>query len=728
MTTHSSYWLDDSILDDTITDSEEGADLHKIIRLAAIRRAITNFVTILTNKNIPVMYSSGKQSYATGKEVVLSADDRPDKFDSMVGLALHEAGHILLTDFDFLEEIVGIQSGRTFWNGKPIPDPPRDIYEMVLHPQLSAMLPRPVDPSVTAYNYSPEFTVIMQWMFGKLKYLMNILEDRRIDLYVYQTASGYRPYYAALYNEDTLTKELGKHLKWNPKWREITVDNYMNRILLSIHPMADPDALPGLRQLYTIMDIQNIHRLAPTDTWKTGTSYDDMPPLWKTANEMLLVILKYVKEWRETTATQSAPTTGAAGGTEGVYVPLFDEQTGLPNLDMAPLDSVPMDETPTPRDVDAPDITKAGKVKEAKLNDKKADRDVEKLKQQLNGDQKKKKVNKKENDAIDALDQAQAELVNLKGEDIAGGTAMVINKMTEGLLTQSWFPFSAGWRSESYLKYIKQGRRMGTILLNRLQVRNDPVMTKTTRLPQGGMDRRLLAQLGMDITSVFQKSRVDTYKPAMLHLTLDASGSMQGPKWHQVLVVASALAYVGTQSRTIDTVITLRGGDGMPIVGKVFDSRIHSFNEWSRWATRLGPNGATPEGLCYQATMEMLLECSQTHNVYFINFSDGEPNFYLDTRAMSGPGKKGKRYGRGGTDIYYANNVAVNHTKKQIRLLKDNGIKVLSYFISSSSEYHNARALDTFRAMYGQDAVKVNVENATEVLRTLNKLLLEREG
>ncbi len=60
--------------------------------------------------------------------------------------------------------------------------------------------------------------------------------------------------------------------------------------------------------------------------------------------------------------------------------------------------------------------------------------------------------------------------------------------------------------------------------------------------------------------------------------------------------------------------------------------------------------------------------------------------------------------------------------------MREAGVKVMSYFITdydvSRVQYMSAYA--PFKKMYGEDAVFVNVQNITDVLRTLNKLLLKK--
>jgi hypothetical protein len=397
---------------------------------------------------------------------------------------------------------------------------------------------------------------------------------------------------------------------------------------------------------------------------------------------------------------------------------------GLPDLDGAPGMG---DMEPVPVEKDTKGKGSKQVEVDGKFNEKAARKELETAKKVLEGDIKKKKLSKADAEAVTAWEEADATMVDITGEGVPFGKCMVTRKMTDELMRQDWFIFKRyGWdrnlnddRSDAS---IAAGKRMGQILVHRLQVRNDPMITKQTRLPQGGLDRRLLAQLGMDITSVFQKSRTDIHKPAMLHLTLDASGSMSGRKWDKVRSVAVALAYVGSKLRNVDTVVSIRGGNEMPIVSVVYDSRRDQLSRFLRYMRVLDPAGATPEGLCFKATLDLIMECKDTHDVYFINFSDGEPSFgYSEKTAAGKKGSRRKSYG--GAYFSYTGETAAKHTKMMVQQLRDSGIKVLSYFISEGSYIP---AYSTFKSMYGEDSVSVNVQNATEVLRTLNSRLLVR--
>ena len=111
---HSSFWMeedewdDDFLVDNSHQERKGGLNYSELIKLSARRRAIANFVNILTGQDIPVQFSSrGNENYTDGKVVVISADAKNETFDSDVGLALHEASHILLSEFDVIHRLIG---------------------------------------------------------------------------------------------------------------------------------------------------------------------------------------------------------------------------------------------------------------------------------------------------------------------------------------------------------------------------------------------------------------------------------------------------------------------------------------------------------------------------------------------------------------------------------------------------------------------------------------------
>ena len=96
MQNHSNYWL----------IPPRGEDMS-MIEMASVQSAISNFVRILTKKDIPVEYYSydNGDSMTNGKNITISSRINESNIDSVVGLALHEGSHCLLTDFNFIKKI-----------------------------------------------------------------------------------------------------------------------------------------------------------------------------------------------------------------------------------------------------------------------------------------------------------------------------------------------------------------------------------------------------------------------------------------------------------------------------------------------------------------------------------------------------------------------------------------------------------------------------------------------
>ena len=107
---YSSFWLDEGwdSRRTSIFDEDELVEKPKVdvVALAGYRRAISNFVSIVTGESdIKVNFTTAGSSYTDGKTVTIGAKLDDKLFDSSVGLALHEGSHIKLSDFDFLKNL-----------------------------------------------------------------------------------------------------------------------------------------------------------------------------------------------------------------------------------------------------------------------------------------------------------------------------------------------------------------------------------------------------------------------------------------------------------------------------------------------------------------------------------------------------------------------------------------------------------------------------------------------
>ena len=85
---------------------------------------------------------------------------------------------------------------------------------------------------------------------GHLKNMLNYVEDRRIDYYVFSTSPSYKGYYHAMYDKYFHSNAITKALRNNTFGNEPTLENYMNRIINFTNKESDLDALPDLRKIY----------------------------------------------------------------------------------------------------------------------------------------------------------------------------------------------------------------------------------------------------------------------------------------------------------------------------------------------------------------------------------------------------------------------------------------------------------------------------------------------
>jgi len=225
---NSSYWLKSWDNDDTVVGTMNDLEKksHDLYKLSASKRAISNFVNIVTNDNIPVKFNTRGDSYTDGKSVVIGAAVvEPKDFDVAVGLALHEGSHIKLTNFELL----------------------KNIYSMVPQKLTDEAIKKGVLNSIAT-----------------IKDLWNVVEDRRIDKYIFTSAPGYRDYYRAMYDKYFNDKLIDKALQSDLHTDE-SVESYMFRIINLHNKLTDINALKGLREIYKTIGLGSIERLKTSE-------------------------------------------------------------------------------------------------------------------------------------------------------------------------------------------------------------------------------------------------------------------------------------------------------------------------------------------------------------------------------------------------------------------------------------------------------------------------------
>ena len=694
---NSSFWYDDFETDDIIVNQlsdkeKKSLDLYK---LASSKRAISNFVNIVTNESIPVKFKErGGDSYTDGKSVVIgSRITEPKDFDVAVGLALHEGSHIKLSDFKLLN----------------------DIYNLV---------PQHIKDGSIKKGINNPIEVI--------KNLWNYVEDRRIDNFVFKSAPGYRDYYRKMYDKYFNDKVIDKGLL-SDEYRVENLESYMFRIINLHNKNTQLSSLKGLREIYKIVGLNKISRL---------TNSKDS---FLVALEMFKVILSNLNQSTtdntqqnqngngdgSSSSNEQGSDDGQGGSSEGMSDEDFNEllesigespmsgdsddtQSGGNSMDVA---NMPDGMEGTPSE----DTSDSKPQNSVQLSDKQKEllkKKIEKQKKFMDGDIQKTTITKTDSKNLNAIEVSCSEMKEV-GKDVNTGyygnqsvQCIVVKKLTKGLFESSMFPMTYPdyWGTNvvkmDYQEQVSKGIKLGTMLGKKLQVRGEDRTTVFNRQKVGRIDKRMISSLGFGNENVFQFTEVDSYKKANLHISIDASSSMNGEKWEKTMVNVVALCKAVDMIPNLQVQVTFRCTQNeKPYIVMAYDSKTEKFSKVKQFFGGLRPNGTTPEGLCFEAIMKSFIPINNDMDSYFLNLSDGQPYY-------------------GGPGFYYSGDSAERHTGKMVKQIEGMGIKTLSYFVSDygASGYEQR----SFKTMYGKGAKFVDVTNLNQITKTMNQLFLQK--
>ena len=661
------------------------------IALAGYRRAIGNFVNIVTNRSdIKVRYQQNGDSYTDGKTVTIGSKIDEKNFDHVVGLALHEGSHILLSDFNFLRQLR--------------PNTPKEL--IMLGEDLGFT----------------EGQVI-----GHLKNMLNYVEDRRIDYYVFTSSPGYKGYYHAMYNKYFHSPAITRALKNNTFGDKPTFDNYMNRIINFTNEHSDLNALPELKNIYRTIFSQVKTMTTMAQAFDVAVDvlnivYNNMDPI-PADSDMEQVGEDGQGQGQGDGQGQSKSdmmNQAAQQLADGDYHGYQQTMDDIKNTDWTQVKADLANQPISDKESGFSDLTPQ---QEKTLNNA-----LKRQKEFMDGDQKKVgRLTKKDARVVQSMEESGVTNKQV-GSDVEQSSwrqassnyssttqCLFVKKITQQMIDDDVFPslLSGGrYYGGRTLPSIVAGKRLGTMLGKKLQVRSESRTLKNSRLDSGRIDKRLIAELGFGNSKVFSTTFVEQYNDAILHISVDASGSMGGDKWTNTMTAVVAICKAASMISGLDVVVSFRtthygsGRNGQPLVAIGFDSRVDKFRKIENIWPSLHPGGTTPEGLCYEAIMKDFVGGTNNRDSYFLNFSDGQPMF-------SGEG------------FEYYGDQALHHTKKQVKEIIKKGISVMSYFVGDS-EYDRTRNMDDFKTMYGKDAQFIDVTKVSSLAKTMNNLFLEK--
>ena len=708
----SSWWMsdwDDSGYSNSFTTNTQTKSKN-LYKMAAHRRAIANFVSIVTGKNIPVKFNTKGNSYTDGTTVVISSKvAEPNEFDPAVGLALHEGSHIKLSNFKLLADMY------------------KSIEKVVGPAKLKEWQETAQKKGVDDVIYT-------------VKDILNWVEDRRIDQFIFDGAPGYRDYYRSMYDKYFNDPAIDKGMQSDEMTTE-TMNSYLFRLINLHSKFSKPNALKGLNEITKIAKLSDINRLKSTDDALV------------VACDIFDVILRCIDEAQQKAENkangnskgkgqgQGSPQAGEGeqeAGEDDIDVEIGEDGDGDDNDESEEFDEAGGDNEVAEEGKGVMGKIKAvlggkgknGKPAEGKLSQRQMDilkKKIEKQKEFLRGEIKKGSVSSNENKQLDTIDQSGTELKTV-GQELANGVVItkgieciVVKKMNQSLLESSDFPLAdlrynakegEHQNSVQCASEVMEGIRIGTILGKKLQVRSESRETIFNRQLVGRMDKRMVSSLGFGNEHVFFTKEIDAYKKANLHISVDASGSMSGTKWRKTMTNVVALAKAVSMIPNLEIQISFRTTSGeLPYIVVAYDSRVDKFIKVKTLFQYLRPGGTTPEGLAFEGVMKQMVGSTSDVDSYFLNISDGEPYFH------------GKGYNYQG---YYAS----KHTKKMVDKIEAMGIKVMSYFVSeySGDVDSTSGSGKVFKDCYGKAAHYINVTNVNEVTRTMNKLFMAKES
>ena len=507
------------------------------IALAGYRRAIGNFVNIVTNRSdIKVRYQQNGDSYTDGKTVTIGSKIDEKNFDHVVGLALHEGSHILLSDFNFLRQLR--------------PNTPKELIMM-----------------------GEDLGFTEGQVIGHLKNMLNYVEDRRIDYYVFTSSPGYKGYYHAMYNKYFHSPAITRALKNNTFGDKPTFDNYMNRIINFTNEHSDLNALPELKNIYRTIFSQVKTMTTMAQAFDVAVDvlnivYNNMDPI-PADSDMEQVGEDGQGQGQGDGQGQSKSdmmNQAAQQLADGDYHGYQQTMDDIKNTDWTQVKADLANQPISDKESGFSDLTPQ---QEKTLNNA-----LKRQKEFMSGDQKKVgRLTKKDARVVQSMEESgvtnqpvggdveQSSWRQASSNYSSTTQCLFVKKITQQMIDDDVFPSlltNGGYYGGRTLPSIVAGKRLGTMLGKKLQVRSESRTLKNSRLDSGRIDKRLIAELGFGNSKVFSTTFVEQYNDAILHISVDASGSMGGDKWTNTMTAVVAICKAASMISGLDVVVSFR--------------------------------------------------------------------------------------------------------------------------------------------------------------------------
>lgn len=256
------------------------------------------------------------------------------------------------------------------------------------------------------------------------------------------------------------------------------------------------------------------------------------------------------------------------------------------------------------------------------------------------------------------------------------------------------------YESRSDLQFYNKGLSRGKRLSRLCKLLDTQYNTKSTHLKTGKLDKKRLYTLGY-ADDVFYNFIVDKHKIHNIHISIDGSMSMKGEKWESTCETVVSLAYLAKVVDNLNISVSVRLVDnGKPLTYLIFDSKINNIKKLKSLGG-LKLSHETPEGYCFPSLISknIIKPTNNQSNSYFINISDGQPNFRESFKVKD-----------------YTKNF-INKISKQMN--------VLGYFLESNKNI-SEKGFSSFVGMYGKNnSHHIDLKDMKALSKTLNDRFLK---
>jgi hypothetical protein len=583
----SDYWLRGSLFDKKKSffedDKDGNGDKYDYFALSQYQRAITNFVHIMTGRpEIKVSYENNGESFTDGKTVTLSASIKEKDFDSNVGLALHEASHIVYSDFSLLKETIDSVTYR----------PDESVRNKLIDKKGNCIFTELEE----AYDYGIKLSSL-------IKPVINIVEDLYIDAMTYASAPGYRGYYKALYHKFFGDEQivLGFHSR---NYSKPTQTNYLFHLCNIRNPQRNLKALPDLDIIWSKLDLINIRRLS--------TAQSRVNLAW----EITSLIVENIKNYKDE-HPQDAGDEQHQDTEYNDYEPLSDKALDkIEKMFTKQLDLI------------------CGDVKKSKLSKSAIDNVTALSSVDMRSEFTGKEFNYK---GVKTLVIRNLTETFLKSE-IASSFGIRNYNPWYGLNETTMERYINLGKILAKKLQIRNEER--TLVSSRLKsgsidkrLLHEIGADKYEVFKKININQHKPSYIHISIDASGSMSGIQ-FNEAIKFATMFATASKFIRNIH---VVVSVRTTTSTSTKTLKEI---------PFIMYVFDSKVNGLNHVRKLFPRLSCPGTTPEGLTFEAIMKEVKKDSANTDAFFINICDGEPCFSDRTYTINYGGTEAKQHSK----------------------------------------------------------------------------------